>query len=865
MSRSALASLLSAVLLLLSICPARAFDLTANHEGLAVEWVQNTQGRATDFACGDADEDGDVDLFVIDDSTLQLWRNDRTGRFTIEKVAACSFPVSAVLALSVDGDSHLDLVVAVQAVDGGIAVLRGVGDGAFRFPEMFTRGRTYSALVDAGTDAHGVRNLLGRSQESVFGFDVLVQDGNAFWVAATYLSGMAVYGAASVDVNGDGRIDVVASARLGDEPSVLMVLLGTAVGFIPAAQIEHQPVTHIIGLDIDGNGTRDLIVATDSAADVIFGDGSGRNWLQGGRLCDSSEPPGVFATDIDRDGALEVFLAWRDGVEAGYLDEYRGPDLWNAAPLKFSYMHTQEYPIPPTSMLSADFNGDGELDLALRTESIYERIGQGMISVIARRQSGELGGIRLHPLPEPRYFHGLVSAHLRKKGPPELVFQGREGLFMASLKDGELAAPTRIGVGSSSYWSAHSIRAVDLNLDGLDDLIVAMSQDLTDVRLTSEDGTPGAVVTRIGGMVTDVRDIDGDRLPDLLLSQSGSLEVAWGDSQNHFENRTRVLLPPDVDYPWDRTVFADVDGDGRLEIVNVRLYFRHGGEPEPQDEVSVYRVSDSREIEMMSTSQIGTILEPNTSASQVQAVNLDGSAGDELVVLADPSGWNGSSLVVLRFGTGRYVVAGHCPIGGEGPASLAFADLDGDRDLDAVCTANFEAYMGMLHVRWNDGRGNFTGDWARRIANGRANGVAIDDFDGDGAPDLAIESPEWDGSASRIAFLFGSARRSTSVSRSVLSHRPNWTPASPIAIQNISPNPARDAFTIEWTARPGVPIDIELNDVAGHRVLRERLITPGTTQRATHFRPPEKLPAGLYWIRLRQGNETATRRVVLVK
>src|SRR5204863_2758414 len=110
-------------------------------------------------------------------------------------------------------------------------------------------------------------------------------------------------------------------------------------------------------------------------------------------------------------------------------------------------------------------------------------------------------------------------------------------------------------------------------------------------------------------------------------------------------------------------------------------------------------------------------------------------------------------LVLRLKGNSEYELAGDWPAGGEGPSGLTLADLDGDGDLDVACTGSYEGQSGVVNVRWNDGRGNLLGLWARRIANLSAWNAFAGDLNGDGVADLATLAGY--GGFPTLAVLFG--------------------------------------------------------------------------------------------------------------
>jgi hypothetical protein len=407
------------------------------------------------------------------------------------------------------------------------------------------------------------------------------------------------------------------------------------------------------------------------------------------------------------------------------------------------------------------------------------------------------------------------------------------------------------------------VQVVDLNHDAKDDLIVELPDGATEVRFMRPNG-PGPVAARLDGVVMTSGDLDDDRRPELLLHRrDDTLCVVWmGDGHLGRISSTDIFLGGDFD-SYTLVTIGDPDGDGRQELIEARLH-RPGHEWNPTlDTIATYRWKGTG-LQVVERSLIWNVIpDPYTRPRDLQAANMDGARGDEIVVLM---GQDRATLRILKpTFRGFHWLIGDCRIGGEGPYGLCLADFDGDGDVDAACASNFEGYLGCVRVGWNDGSGKLNVDWSRRIGFSRTLGMAAQDFDGDGIVDLAILTPSYryDEGLNWIAFLYG-RRDGTSSSVSGIQF-PRNSPTVPrrLAIQAIAPNPARGAFAIHWAGLTNEPASLELHDVTGRRV-REFVIESGQDRKA-RVTDLEDLPAGLYWVRLRQGKQTVTKRVALIR
>lgn len=220
------------------------------------------------LAAGDADGDGNPDIFTVNNESdsVSLLLGDGRGGFT--RAAGSPFTVDRSpypLAIGdVNSDGKLDIVTPATALDDrNITVLLGDGKGRFAPAAGSPFATTYRPYFTALADVNGDRSLdiLAAHDDRPL-VSVLLGDGRGSFRAAPgspFDLGGRAWGVTAGDVNGDGRIDIVAAA---DEH--VRVLLGDGRGgFTPAAPVRAgRGVWRLCLVDLNRDGKLDVAASS---------------------------------------------------------------------------------------------------------------------------------------------------------------------------------------------------------------------------------------------------------------------------------------------------------------------------------------------------------------------------------------------------------------------------------------------------------------------------------------------------------------------------------------------------------------------------------------------------------------------------
>ena len=343
-----------------------------------------------------------------------------------------------------------------------------------------------------------------------------------FRTAVLYSSGGVTADAiVAIDVNGDGKPDVVVANQCIDSQScahgVVGVLLNNGDGtFAPALAFSSGGFApgSVAVADVNGDGKLDVVVentcvtSTNCAAGsvgVLLGNGDGtfRKAVTYGL---DGAGAAVAVSDINRDGKLDLAVATNNGLDV-LLGNGDGT-------FQTAVLHSTDG--SAVSIAVGDLNHDGNPDVVVDNPAGGAR-GDGSVSVLLGNGDG--------------------------------TFQP-------------------LAIYDSFGFNPNTLAIADMNHNGFPDILVAnalgrVNQTAGSVGLlfNNGDGTfPQGNPVNIGGIAAHglaVGDVNGDGNPDIVVGENGNVSVVLtGDQIRHHGAGQPLAI-----------AIADVDGDGQPDIL----------------------------------------------------------------------------------------------------------------------------------------------------------------------------------------------------------------------------------------------------------------------------------------------------------
>jgi hypothetical protein len=561
--------------------------LTAKPDGTLSVLLTNSDGtfqgpitsqagsRLNGIAVGDFNKDGKPDVAVATDTGLTILKGNGDGSFSVLNkigfgVDDMGFQLGAASVTAADlRGGTLDLLA-----NNGADVLLGNGDGTFTTLQINESAPRASVVSDFTGD--GKVDLVSLDSIAPFSAPTLhlaVGNGDGtFHFGTTANTGVADDLLAAGDFRGIGRSDLVLASKFGH---LLTILPSNADGtFATAPTVTLGGLTDIVSPVATGvftaSGRQDVVVSGFNADNngigfvrILFNNGDG-TFTTGPTISlgQSVNPGSVVVGDFTGNGNQDIAVT----TSSGKLDVILGNGDGTFQPPITGFTTDRNHPLG--TLVGGDFNGDGRLDLAMRS-TVFNN-GQQSVQVTILQSNGDGTFTQGAVYDVGKFGTGgtFATADLRGNGTLDLITPSSDVNGVVNVKvlfgngDGTFQAPVTIFTGDRAI----SVAVGDFVGNGRNDILVTKSDGTVNVLANNGDGTfASPIVSKFGSLLGSVKvaDLFGDGKLSLISAAGGVVSVFRGNGDGTFQAPVDYLAGASPQLP----LVADVNGDGKPDLI----------------------------------------------------------------------------------------------------------------------------------------------------------------------------------------------------------------------------------------------------------------------------------------------------------
>jgi hypothetical protein len=490
-------------------------------------------GLTDELVAADFNGDGKLDLAITSTTGFVVVLGNGDGTFQPPiAISAAPFSGRWITAGDLNGDGHPDIVLSPRLLYGNspnyLDVYLGNGNGGFSAPtKVYMPGLGQITIGDVNGDH--IPDLV-----SGLGY-IALGNGNGTFKPPIYYplpTGGTVTNAALADLRNNGLTDIV----FQDGNLMVSVLLSEGKGKFEDG--EWTPVTGGAGCgaaaDYNGDGKPDLAVNTAQGVSILLGTGKSAPPFTTGTTIALPNAACLVTGDLNGDGIPDLLVPAQNAppAAASTMYAYLGNGDGTFTQKSATALST------PGFIVLADFNGDGKLDFATSGNLLALGNGDGTFQTPAPFVPKVL------PATQRDGFDEIAVGDLNGDGWPDLVLtdfwnsyiyvllNNRHGGFTENVFQEEIG---------SLFQGPTQIALVDVNGDGKLDMVVRLGLIggvaiylgngqggfTYESELVASNNTPNAGILAVS-------DVNGDGIPDILLSEGNSLTIFLGEGHGGF-------------------------------------------------------------------------------------------------------------------------------------------------------------------------------------------------------------------------------------------------------------------------------------------------------------------------------------------
>ncbi len=712
-------------------------------------------GEEGSLAFADADGDGDQDL--INSGTThnfnhitKLYFNDGTGTFTDRTLSPFTGVKNSDADFAdVDGDGDEDVAITGVDASGQLSTKLYLNDGLGSYQEVLStpfEAVQNSSLAFTDVDNDGDQDLLitganstGRSSTKLYNND---GSGSFTEVSGTPFENISSGSAAFSDIDGNGSQDLL---LIGDntQSSTTVARLYTNDGsgnFVEKFGIPFEPLANSTTSfsDIDNDGDEDVLLIGTQGAKLYLNDGSG-NFLEKMNLPFDAVSSGIGGVaDFDGDGDQDILISGNPG-SFQELNYYFNDGSGNF--VESPTIHHQSA-ILSGDIAFADLDNDDDVDFIITGRASSGSDPQTKLYI----NDGQGNFEHYRSVPFERLQEGSVDiADVDSDGDQDVLltgvadpFSSGPDRFLAQLYINEIDTSFTQYTGMPlSGVDESSVAFSDIDNDGdLDALITGLdnlSQASTELYANDGQGDFSQLTTTSFEDIAEgsvaFSDVDGDGDPDALLTghNSAGMPIAKLYSNNGQGTFSESLGTPFEGVGHSAIAFADVDDDGDSDVL-----------------ITGQTIARLPITKMYSNNGQGSYTETNTAVfdgvhhSSIAFLDLDGDGDSDALITGENVMRAPISKLYTNDGQGNFSEVTTSQLEGVSHGSVAVADVDGDDDVDILLTGQTATGVPIARLYTNDGQGGFSPRLSTALLSVASSSVTFADLDGDGDEDLLL-------------------------------------------------------------------------------------------------------------------------------
>lgn len=521
------------------------------------------------------------------------------------------------------------------------------------------------------------------------------------------------------DFNGDGHLDIVSANNNGH---TISVVFGTGTGSFGAATnystgASSGPNGISIG-DFDMDGIKDLVVSVQASGSgfMYFKGISGGTFNAGINYAIAGSPLGITSADFNGDGKLDVATcnsgATNIGVRLGNGDG------------TFAVVTNYAAQTAPYNIESGDLNGDGFVDLACTNEttgsiSVFIGNGTGTFAVADNYASGT-------------GTDGLIFDDFNEDSKLDIACVNNSENTVSLFTNTGINTPGNrfTKIKYSGTGNPKNLINGDFNEDTHADLVVPSSVGTKLVVMIGDGNgffaSGQSIVTETGPNDVVIGDFNSDGKSDLVSANKTANSISYfsGNGDGTYATKVDVTVgtSPVALYAYD------VNNDSKLDIVTANS---------GSNNISVLFGDGAGGFAAAVNYAVGT------TPSDIICANINGDVNIDIAV--SNSGSNNFS-VLLGSGAGAFGAATNFSVGTD-PTGIVAANFNADGNID-IATSNGSSNN--VTVIFGNGSGSFASAANFSTAN-NPRGIDAADMDNDGDQDIVTANY----SSNNVSVLMG--------------------------------------------------------------------------------------------------------------